>query len=133
MDKSWEDDWKKAPGNTSGHYNGGIQPIEYFASDFSKGLSANVIKYVVRHYKKGGKEDLDKARWYVDWLNRSLGYREIHAGDYIASNRFDKDVQEIVLLIEQFEDLRESDVIASKAILKTIDNHIVELIKKYYE
>lgn len=28
----------------------------------------NVVKYVCRHKTKGGKEDLLKARWYIDRL-----------------------------------------------------------------
>ena len=132
MEKTWMDNWRKSPGNSNNHYDGQIQPVEYFASDFPKSLSANVEKYVFRHKKKDGKIDLEKARWYVDWLNRSLGYREVHAGDFIAANDLEEDVIEIVLLIERFEEIRQSDVIAAKAVLKTIDNHIVNLINKYY-
>ena len=54
------------------HYNSGkIEVIEYLkdqgiAEDFCVG---NVIKYVSRHKYKGSPvEDLEKARWYLDYL-----------------------------------------------------------------
>lgn len=40
-----------------------IQVIEAFGLGFSLG---NVVKYVLRAPKKGGTEDLKKARWYLD-------------------------------------------------------------------
>lgn len=133
MEKSWKDNWKASPGNPKNHYDAEIQPVEYFASDYKQYLPSNVIKYVVRHDKKNGKEDLEKARWYVDWMNRSMGYREVHAGDFIAANKFEEDVKEIILGLERFEELQNQDVVSCQALLKTIDNHIVNLIKKYYE
>ena len=54
------------------HYNSGkIEVIEYLkdqglAEDFCIG---NVIKYVSRHKYKGTPiEDLEKAKWYLDYL-----------------------------------------------------------------
>lgn len=50
------------------HYNMTIQPIEFIEKNglgFSEG---NVIKYVCRHKRKNGKEDLLKARHYIDLL-----------------------------------------------------------------
>lgn len=50
------------------HYNMAIQPIEFIEKNglgFSEG---NVIKYVCRHKRKNGKEDLLKARHYIDLL-----------------------------------------------------------------
>lgn len=45
-----------------------IQPA-YFAHVNKLGfLEANVIKYVCRHSRKHGKEDLLKARHYIDLL-----------------------------------------------------------------
>lgn len=47
-----------------------VQPIELIVScqlDFCLG---NVIKYIARHKKKGGIEDLRKARQYLDWRIR---------------------------------------------------------------
>ena len=133
MEKAWKDNWKNSPGNGFNHYESDIQPIEYFASDLKRSLTASVIKYVVRHRKKNGREDLEKARWYVDWLNRSLGHREVHAGDFIAANKFEEDVKEIILHLERFEEIKDSDVVSAKGILTTVDNHILNLMKKYYE
>jgi hypothetical protein len=49
-----------------GHYNKGIETIDYIESwemDFNQG---NVIKYVSRYSMKGGLEDLKKAKWYLE-------------------------------------------------------------------
>lgn len=60
------------------HYisESGIESIDVIDA-FSAGLTAsegfyfgNVVKYVLRHKKKNGVEDLKKARWY---LNRMIG------------------------------------------------------------
>ena len=48
------------------HYKGKIQPIDLIESldlDFNTG---NVVKYVSRHKKKNGLEDLLKAQFYLD-------------------------------------------------------------------
>ena len=53
----------------SDHYRkGGIQPIEYIQANnlgFSEG---NVVKYITRWKYKGGVDDLEKARHYIDML-----------------------------------------------------------------
>lgn len=55
-------------GTVPGYYDGkdGMQPfdvIDAFGLDFYEG---NVVKYLVRWRKKGGVEDLRKARTYID-------------------------------------------------------------------
>jgi len=48
------------------HYKGKVQPIDLIESldlDFNTG---NVVKYVSRHKKKNGLEDLLKAQFYLD-------------------------------------------------------------------
>jgi len=49
------------------HYQGDLvmRIIEHFGLETSFYL-ANLIKYVLRHGKKAGLEDLRKARWYLD-------------------------------------------------------------------
>jgi len=67
------------------HYKtGGIETIDYIQAkltqDQFKGyLMGNVIKYLSRHEQKNGREDLSKARWY---LNRML-VREIKMRPFI--------------------------------------------------
>lgn len=48
-----------------GHYQGDfvMRVIERFDLGFCLG---NVVKYVLRHGRKAGVEDLKKARWYLD-------------------------------------------------------------------
>lgn len=51
------------------HYkNWTIQPVEFAMANRLDLCQANVIKYVCRFRSKGGKEDLLKARHYIDLL-----------------------------------------------------------------
>lgn len=51
------------------HYkNCAIQPIEYAMKNNLDHCQANIIKYTTRFRDKGGKEDLLKARHYIDLL-----------------------------------------------------------------
>lgn len=45
-----------------------IQPVEFIEANGIGFLEGNVIKYLVRHKDKGGKQDLLKARHYIDLL-----------------------------------------------------------------
>lgn len=50
------------------HYELQIQPVEYIVKNGLGFCEGNVIKYVTRYKVKGGKEDLLKARHYIDML-----------------------------------------------------------------
>ncbi|MFS1513658.1 DUF3310 domain-containing protein [Chengkuizengella sp. SCS-71B] len=60
------------PINNPEHYiAGGIETIDFMKAKLTdeqfKGFClGNVIKYCSRHEKKGGQEDLLKARWYLN-------------------------------------------------------------------
>ena len=43
--------------------------IHEFKLDYFQG---NIVKYVVRHKSKGGIEDLEKAKWYLDKLREEV-------------------------------------------------------------
>lgn len=45
-----------------------IQPIEYIHANGLDYFEGNVIKYITRHRKKNGKQDLEKAKHYIDLL-----------------------------------------------------------------
>jgi hypothetical protein len=45
-----------------------IQPIDFVIGNKLGFCEGNIIKYVCRHKKKGGLEDLLKARHYLDLL-----------------------------------------------------------------
>jgi hypothetical protein len=52
-----------------GHYqNKAIQPWDYIVSNRLGYLEGNVVKYVSRWQDKGGRQDLEKARHYLDKL-----------------------------------------------------------------
>lgn len=56
------------------HYTAnGIQPIELMRQNFTSEafqgfLEGNILKYVLRHRRKNGVEDLRKAMTYLTWL-----------------------------------------------------------------
>ena len=52
-----------------------IQPVEYIERNNLGFCAGNVVKYVTRYKQKGGKEDLMKARHYID-LMLELEYGE---------------------------------------------------------
>lgn len=63
--------------NKPAHYNNGgengIEAIDYIKQQLGDGfkgyLEGNVLKYIHRHkYKGNAKQDLEKARWYLERL-----------------------------------------------------------------
>lgn len=58
----------KHDNETPEHYTGTIQPIEFIMSNDIPFAEGNVIKYVFRHKKKNGLEDLKKAKHYLQIL-----------------------------------------------------------------
>ena len=74
IDHASEAEWDAV--NKPPHYNnGGIEAIDYIkqqlGSAFVGYLEGNVLKYIHRHkYKGNAKQDLEKARWYLDRLIR---------------------------------------------------------------
>lgn len=51
------------------HYGGAkIEPWDYIAAQDMGFLEGNIVKYVTRYKKKGGLQDLQKARHYLDKL-----------------------------------------------------------------
>ncbi|MDD4070064.1 MAG: DUF3310 domain-containing protein [Candidatus Izemoplasmatales bacterium] len=51
------------------HYkNFPIQPIEFIYRNGLGYIEGCVIKYIMRYKKKGGKEDLEKAKHYIESL-----------------------------------------------------------------
>jgi len=51
------------------HYsNMAIQPAEFIHKNGLSFIQGNIIKYVCRYKSKGGIEDLNKAKHYIDLL-----------------------------------------------------------------
>ena len=50
------------------HYKLAIQPIDFIVANNIPFREANVIKYVVRHREKNGKQDIEKAIHYLQML-----------------------------------------------------------------
>lgn len=55
-------------GINGSHYDLPIQPIEYAMKNGLDPCQFSVVKYVTRFRKKNGKEDLLKARYFIDKL-----------------------------------------------------------------
>jgi len=49
-----------------------IQPVEFILANHLGYCEGNVVKYVCRWQQKNGKQDLEKARHYIDLLLDSL-------------------------------------------------------------
>jgi len=45
-----------------------IQPVEYIHANRLSYLEGNVVKYVTRHRKKGGVDDIRKAIHYLELI-----------------------------------------------------------------
>ena len=56
--------------NSPPHYRGqgleSIEVIDAFVPDPYSYYMGNVLKYVMRSLSKNGKQDLEKAKWYLD-------------------------------------------------------------------
>ena len=51
------------------HYtNCAIQPLDYIWANNLDFMEGNIIKYVTRHKAKNGREDLEKALFYLEAL-----------------------------------------------------------------
>lgn len=50
------------------HYDMPIPPVEYIYKNKLGFMEGNVVKYVSRHKQKNGKQDLEKAKHYIDML-----------------------------------------------------------------
>lgn len=57
---------------TPDHYDHEIQPVEYILRNRLGFCEGNVIKYITRWQLKNGREDLMKARHYIDILIEEL-------------------------------------------------------------
>ena len=60
-----------------GHYKDSkIQPIEYIHANNLGYCEANVVKYISRWRSKGGLQDLEKVKHYVDLLIKLEGLND---------------------------------------------------------
>ena len=59
--------YKKQVGGS--HYkNYKIQPVEFIIKNNIGFVEGNIIKYILRFKEKGGAEDLEKAKHYIELL-----------------------------------------------------------------
>ena len=58
--------------NTPQHYDFPIQPVDFIIKNELGFCEGNVVKYISRWRQKNGREDLLKAKHYIDILLDSL-------------------------------------------------------------
>lgn len=81
------------------HYKGmGIQPVTFAYANNWDACAFSTLKYVSRHRRKGGAEDLNKALDFVDFRVELVGQRGarvarnlISMDQYLSSNRITED------------------------------------------
>lgn len=74
------------------HYQGGtIQPIQYIHSNNLNFFEGNTVKYVTRHKKKNGAQDIEKA---IHYLQMILEF------DYGIKSTFSKEDEQTTVLVE---------------------------------
>ncbi len=66
LNKEYEDVTGKQVGGE--HYKMPIQPIEFIVKNDIPYREANAIKYITRHRKKNGREDIEKAIHYLEMI-----------------------------------------------------------------
>ena len=65
-----------------------IQPSEFINKNKMQFAEGNAIKYICRHNNKGGKQDLEKAKHYIDMIiERDYG------DDTYKSQTFDSEIK----------------------------------------
>lgn len=98
------------PVNHPAHYQSSrfesIQVIEAYRLGFHLG---NAFKYIARHKKKGGKQDLEKAVWYLLRFLEREDVRQIQlvAWDVDGDLGFSESIEEIADDFGLSENLRE--------------------------
>ena len=65
---------------TPNHYNLEIQPVDYIMKNELGFCEGNVVKYISRWRQKNGRDDLLKARHYIDILLDELDKEMLEAG-----------------------------------------------------
>jgi hypothetical protein len=67
MEEQFMKSFKKQVGGS--HYkNYKIQPVEFIIKNNIGFVEGNIIKYILRFKEKGGVQDLEKARHYIELL-----------------------------------------------------------------
>ncbi len=50
------------------HYKSTIQPVEFIHANELGFIEGNIVKYVTRHRRKNGRQDIEKAIHYLELL-----------------------------------------------------------------
>ena len=80
MDDAEEDEAVQSKQVAGSHYQRAIQPWDIFLAWGLDPWAANVVKYILRFPHKNGKEDLEKAKHYIEYLIEN--YDDVHTKYY---------------------------------------------------
>ena len=82
LNKLYEDTGKSVMDQqvAGNHYKNTIQPWDIFLAWGLDPWAANVVKYILRFPHKNGKEDLEKAKHYIEYLLEN--YDDVHTKYY---------------------------------------------------
>lgn len=75
---------KQVGGSHYAEFN--IQPVEFIIKNELGFLEGNVIKYVCRHHKKNGAQDIQKAIHYLELILDFYYANQAPNSDVIKSN-----------------------------------------------
>lgn len=84
------------------HYDFKIQPIEFAEINKLTFSEGNVVKYILRHKRKNGVEDLKKAKHYLEFVKKfhdtkvSIRVLKIQAIVFCEENGVGKDEAEVI-------------------------------------
>ena len=117
------------------HYKSAYQPIEFITTFKLLMIEGNLVKYITRHYKKNGKEDLEKAYHYLtlgDTFNCYwLAPKNISRSFFIEElNRYTKDNNITELEYSVIYECLIGDRNYGKRVLRTLIDNYDDYYKK---
>ena len=79
-----------------------IQPSEFINKNKLQFAEGNAIKYICRHSLKGGKQDLEKAKHYIDMIIER-DYPTVYVNSYEDSKKSKKDDHREITRIAKYD------------------------------
>lgn len=124
------------------HYKGSrIQHVEFVFANKIPYCEACALKYLTRHRKKNGRQDLEKARHYLQILleldegrpreRLFISRDKITAYDYcVANEMFDEKERQVVFLLNGYQ--WEESQAAARETLETAIRLLTQLLEECY-
>lgn len=97
------------------HYKFGKYESIDFISGWGYGFCmGNVVKYVTRHKLKGGRQDLEKAAWYLrrGIEDAEVGFKkvgDINVHDFVGEKDLPEELQKVLVLLHRGVHMKRSE------------------------